>query len=85
MRLWTLIISATLGASQPGLQSCGAGEPSPKLRELARTMRDAPASAKRADNAGLVIPTYLHVVESAEREGTVTAKMLEDQVRDLLV
>ena len=81
MKPWTLIISATLGASQ----SCGVGEPSPKLRELARTMRDAPASAKRADNAGLIIPTYLHVVESAERQGTVTAKMLGDQVRDLLI
>ena len=47
-------------------------------------MRDTPASAKRADNAGLVIPTYLHVVESADREGTVTPQMLEDQVRDML-
>ena len=84
MKFWTLLIGATLGASQPGPQSCGVGEPSPKLLDIARSMRDNPASMKRDHNTSLVIPTYLHVVESADREGTVTPQMLEDQVRDML-
>lgn len=71
--------AAALGVSQPALQKCGVGDPSPELRELARTMQTSLDHVKR-DNSTLVIPTYLHVVESAEREGTVRTKMLEDQV-----
>ena len=82
MKFWTLLLGAALGASQPDLQSCGVGEPSPKLLEIARTMRDTPASMKRDHDTSLVIPTYLHVVESVNQEGSVTAQMLEDQVRE---
>lgn len=71
--------AAALGVSQPALQKCGVGDPSPELRELARTMQTSLDHVKR-DKSTLVIPTYLHVVESVEREGTVTSKMLEDQV-----
>lgn len=85
MKLWSLLISATLAVSQSVPRQCGQGDPTPELRELARAMQAAPVAVQAVDEAvdeTLVIPTYLHVVESADRKGTVTTKMLDDQVWD---
>lgn len=64
---------------------CGSEKPAPEALVAARRLHAEHEAAqnaglsKRADD-GLVISTYLHVVETQAEAGYVTYAMLEDQV-----
>ncbi|KAF6829291.1 metalloprotease 1 [Colletotrichum plurivorum] len=70
-------------------EKCGANIPEPEAVEAAWNLRAAHRAegfsagflSKRAE--GLLIPTYLHVVEDAAHAGFVTDKMIDDQMRVL--
>ncbi|KAF5268263.1 hypothetical protein FOXYS1_849 [Fusarium oxysporum] len=74
-------------ASGPASASCGSNNPPEEALEAARSLDiDRQSTGMQVRSAlhnspreGFVIPTYLHVVESKEKAGLVTDKMLHDQ------
>jgi formate-dependent phosphoribosylglycinamide formyltransferase (GAR transformylase) len=93
MKLQVSLVSFfVLSASASVLAStfCGSTNPPEEALEAAQSLgigkRDisthSRSSAYRQREKGIVIPTYLHVIESKKKAGTVTDKMINDQVRD---
>lgn len=80
-------------ASGPASASCGSNNPPEEALEAARSLDiDRQSTGMQVRSAlhnspreGFVIPTYLHVVESKEKAGLVTDKMLHDQVWYFLI
>lgn len=66
-------------------EKCGSSEPEPEALEAAARLRDAQraegAPLRRRDGEGLLITTYVHVVEDTQTAGFVTDGMITDQVR----
>jgi hypothetical protein len=67
-------------------QKCGSTDPVPEALEAAAKLRDAQrtegAGPRRDVNEeGLLITTYVHVVEDQQHAGFVTDKMIADQIR----
>lgn len=68
-------------------EKCGSGQPGPEAYEAAVALRAAQRAEglsplflhKRAE--GLLVSTYLHVVEDEAHRGFVTDTMISDQVR----
>lgn len=64
---------------------CGSSDPEPEALEAAARLRDAQraegALRRRDDGEGLLITTYVHVVEDTANAGFVTDGMITDQVR----
>lgn len=66
-------------------EKCGSSDPEPEALEAAARLRDAQraegAVRRRQDGEGLLITTYVHVVEDQAHAGFVTDAMITDQVR----
>ncbi|KAF4460336.1 metalloprotease 1 [Fusarium albosuccineum] len=85
------LFAAALAGQVAAQGQCGSARPASEAVKAARAMRSAQRAeesnekrsivSKRAE--GLIIPTYLHVVESEEQAGFVTDKMLDDQMKVL--
>lgn len=65
---------------------CGSSYPEPEALEAATRLRDAQRAEgalrrRRDDGEGLLITTYVHVVEDTQHAGFVTDVMITDQVR----
>lgn len=78
---------AVAQAVTPPYEQCDSYSPPEEALEAARHLQEGEhlsqsqsASQRRSRSEGLIIPTYLHVVESEELAGFVTDKMLNDQV-----
>lgn len=68
-------------------EKCGSSDPEPEALEAAARLRDAQraeGALQRRDGEGLLITTYVHVVEDAKNAGFVTDGMITDQVRQVL-
>lgn len=68
------------------VEKCGSGDPEPEALEAAARLRDAQRAEGdgllyRRDGEGLLITTYVHVVEDTQHAGFVTDVMISDQVR----
>ncbi|KAJ4122815.1 hypothetical protein NW768_010260 [Fusarium equiseti] len=94
MKLQISIVSfLSLSASASSLASnfCGSSSPPQEALEAAQSVdmgkRDISiedgSSKHRQQKKGLVISTYLHVIESKKKAGTVTDKMINDQMEVL--
>lgn len=90
MKLGTLLVNSACLAfvSQAAAnEKCGSSEPEPEALQAAAKLRDAQraegtpsrAALQRRDE-GLLITTYVHVVEDQQHAGFVTDKMIDDQV-----
>lgn len=65
-------------------EKCGSSYPEPEALEAAAGLRDAQRAEgilQRRDGEGLLIKTYVHVVEDTRNAGFVTDGMITDQVR----
>ncbi|RSL49190.1 hypothetical protein CEP54_012575 [Fusarium duplospermum] len=84
--LFTVLFILQAIAVHPPLQPCGSGNPPDETLEAARslTKRHASTESRSATSQhvskGIVVPTYLHVIESKKKAGLVTDEMLHDQV-----
>lgn len=75
------LVSQAAGA----VEKCGSGNPEPEAFEAAARLRDAQRAEGdgllyRRDGEGLLITTYVHVVEDTQHAGFVTDEMISDQV-----
>jgi hypothetical protein len=87
MQLGLLCLLGLLAGFANSKGVCGSSEPPEEAVNAARLLhgeslrlRGFPAPAERQLDEILVIPTYLHIVETEEDSGFVTEKMLSDQV-----
>ncbi|GKT65753.1 metalloprotease 1 [Colletotrichum tofieldiae] len=90
MRFPTLLANTAAGLAMASLaaaqEKCGNEEPGPEAYQAAVGLRAAQRAeglsasflSKRTD--GLLITTYLHVVEDEAHRGFVMDKMIDDQV-----
>ncbi|EKG18762.1 hypothetical protein MPH_03988 [Macrophomina phaseolina MS6] len=76
----TILMSTAISSKE--YQKCGTVEPSTAVFEIAREqqLRGKSKLNARQQREGLTIPTYFHVVESQERNGSITEQMLTDQL-----
>lgn len=82
----TSLVRLAVVARVAAQEKCGANIPEPEAVEAAWNLRAAHRAegfsagflSKRAE--GLLVPTYLHVVEDAAHAGFITGKMIDDQV-----
>lgn len=86
MKFGTLLLAGLAIVSQAAArEKCGSSEPEPEALEAAARLRDARraegAPLRRRDGEGLLITTYVHVVEDTRNAGFVTDGMITDQVR----
>lgn len=76
---------ALVSQSAVAYEKCGSSDPEPEALEAAARLRDAQraegAVRRREDGEGLLITTYVHVVEDQAHTGFVTDGMITDQVR----
>ncbi|KAJ0120080.1 metalloprotease mep1 [Diaporthe amygdali] len=90
MKLGALLVNSACLAfvSQAAAnEKCGSSEPEPEALQAAAKLRDAQraegtpsrAALQRRDE-GLLITTYVHVVEDQQHAGFVTDKMIDDQM-----
>lgn len=89
MKFGTLLANyaglALVSRSAVAYEKCGSSDPEPEALEAAARLRDAQraegAVRRREDGEGLLITTYVHVVEDQAHAGFVTDGMITDQVR----
>lgn len=90
MKPGTLLLLAGLALvpqAARAVEKCGSGNPDPEALEAAARLRDAQraegggALRHGRDGEGLLITTYVHVVEDTQHAGFVTDVMITDQVR----
>lgn len=88
MRFYHFAIASVLVSFVQGQGFCGSSEPPEEATNAARLLHSQSLSlgqvSRRAQgktNETLVIPTYVHIVETEADAGFVTEKMLDDQVR----
>jgi hypothetical protein len=88
MHLSRFLLSSLLAACVQGQALCGSSEPPEEAIDAARLLQHSKSlpgghvspRAPGRTNETLVIPTYVHIVESEADVGFVTQKMLDDQV-----
>lgn len=78
---------ALVSQAEAARDKCGSSDPEPEALEAAARLRDAQraegALRRRDDGEGLLITTYVHVVEDTANAGFVTDGMITDQMRVL--
>lgn len=77
-------LAALVSQAAAAHEKCGSGDPEPEALEAAARLRDAQraeGALRRRDGEGLLITTYVHVVEDTKNAGFVTDGMITDQVR----
>lgn len=87
MKFGTLLanfVGLALVSQAAAREKCGSSDPDPEALEAAARLRDAQraeGALRRRDGEGLLITTYVHVVEDTKNAGFVTDGMITDQVR----
>lgn len=84
MKFGTLLAGLAIVSQAAAREKCGSSEPEPEALEAAAGLRDAQraeGALRRRDGEGLIITTYVHVVEDTQNAGFVTDGMITDQVR----
>ena len=83
---YAYLVALVLQTTAAAYEKCGSSDPEPEALEAAARLRDAQraegaALQRRRDEDGLLITTYVHVVEDQQHAGFVTDGMITDQVR----
>lgn len=84
MKFGTLLAGLAIVSQAAAREKCGSSVPEPEALEAAAGLRDAQRAEgvlQRRDGEGLLITTYVHVVEDTRNAGFVTDGMINDQVR----